>query len=155
VRADEVEALCELAGDAFALSRFAVDPFFSSAQAQAFFRQWTRNLCTGLAQAVLVGDLDGAPAGFVSCALAGEEGRIPLIATDARHRRRGLGRALVGAALRWFAGAGAPVVHVKTQAANYPALALYQRSGFTTSRTELTFSATLRPQGSGAAPTGR
>jgi ribosomal protein S18 acetylase RimI-like enzyme len=47
---------------------------------------------------------------------------------------------LVSAGLKWFRGAGCRVVHVKTQAHNYRALALYHRSGFTVSKVELTFS---------------
>jgi ribosomal protein S18 acetylase RimI-like enzyme len=142
----DVAALQELAAEAFVLSRFSADPFFSPVQVKAFHRQWVANLCAGLAQAVLVCEVDRAVAGFVSCALRGDEGRIPLIATDSRHRRRGAGGALVAAALRWFADAGARIVYVKTQAHNYPALALYGRAGFTAANTELTFSITLNPE---------
>jgi dTDP-4-amino-4,6-dideoxy-D-galactose acyltransferase len=140
---DDVPILRELAASAFILSRFAVDPFFSADQVAAFHREWVTNLCKGLAQAVLVCELDGAPAGFVSCATSGDEGRIPLIATRAEDRRRGIGRALVGAALHWFAATHVRMAHVKTQAVNYPALALYHRSGFAVSKSELTFSIAL------------
>jgi ribosomal protein S18 acetylase RimI-like enzyme len=143
VRDSDLPALRELAAHAFVFSRFAVDPFFTSEQVADFHRQWITNLCAGLAQAVLVCEVDGEVAGFVSCAMSGEEGRIPLIATHGGYRRLGLGRALVSAALRWFAGAGARVIHVKTQAHNYPALGLYHRAGFNVSKTELTFSIVL------------
>ena len=47
----------------------------------------------------------------------------------------------------YFLGAvEVPVAHVKTQAHNYPALALYHRAGYVVSKTELTFSVTLIPQ---------
>jgi mycothiol synthase len=95
-----------------------------------------------------VAERGGEVIGFVSCALSGDEGRIPLIACGEGQRGRGLGRALVASALRWFAANGARVAHVKTQAVNYPALALYHRSGFNVSKTELTFSITLDPAGS-------
>lgn len=139
-RAADLPALQAIAADSFVFSRFAADPFFSPEQVRAFHRQWITNLCAGLADAVLVCEHRGEIAGFVSCALAGDEGRIPLIATAGQWRRAGLGRALVTAALHWFAASGARAVHVKTQAQNYPALALYHRLGFTISRTELTFS---------------
>ncbi len=139
LRDEDVRGLAELAADAFRLSRFCADPFFSTEQAREFHREWVRNLCAGLADRVLVCDLDGELAGFISCAIRGGQGRIPLIATWAGHRRRGLGRSLVSAALHWFATAGAEIVHVKTQAQNYPALALYHRSGFTVTQSELTF----------------
>jgi ribosomal protein S18 acetylase RimI-like enzyme len=143
VRIDDLPSLCDLAAESFLLSRFSADPFFTSAQVQAFHREWVKNLCGGLAQGILVCEIEGELAGFITCALSGDEGRIPLIATRAGYRRRGLGRALVGSALRWFAEAGARVAHVKTQAHNYPALTLYHRAGFTVSKTELTFSVTI------------
>lgn len=143
VREDDLPALRELAAVAFVFSRFATDPFFTAEQVADFHREWITNLCRGLAQAVLVCEAEGGPAGFVSCAMTHDEGRIPLIATDGSHRYAGLGRALVGAALHWFVAAGARVVHVKTQAHNYPALGLYHRSGFVVSKAELTFSVAL------------
>jgi ribosomal protein S18 acetylase RimI-like enzyme len=141
--ADDESILGELAGRAFVLSRFSADPFFTPEQVQNFHRTWITNLCRELAQRVLVCEIDGTVAGFVSCALASDEGRIPLIATGAEYRGRGLGSALVAAALHWFLDAGCRVVHVKTQAHNFRALALYHRSGFTVSNVELTFSIAL------------
>ncbi len=144
-RGEDVESLCVLAESAFSLSRFAADPFFRAHQVRAFYREWVANLCAGDADVVLVAEDGDAPGGFVSCTMTDGEGRIPLIATRADRRRRGVGRALVQAALRWFAGERARLAHVKTQAANYPALALYQSSGFTVSSAELTYSIALRP----------
>ena len=142
-RAEDVPELADLAADSFLLSRFSVDPFFSTEQVRDFHREWVRNLCAGLAERVLVCDVDGELAGFIACAIRGDQGRIALIAARADFRRRGLGRSLVSAALHWFATVGARVVQVKTQAQNYPALALYHRTGFTVSQTELTFSIIL------------
>lgn len=146
-RSEDLPTMRELAADAFRLSRFSADPFFSDEQVREFHREWVKNLYEGLAQAVLVCELDGSVAGFVTCALSGDEGRIPLIATRAGYRRRGVGKGLISAALRWFAEAGARVAHVKTQSVNYPALALYHRAGFAISKAELTFSVTLSPVG--------
>lgn len=142
-RAEDVPALREVAATAFAVSRFATDPFFSAASVSAFYQEWVTNLCNGLAQAVFVCEIATEVAGFVSCTMTGDEGRIPLIATRAGDRQRGVGRGLVATALRWFAEADARVAHVKTQSVNYPALALYHRAGFTVSRAELTFSIAL------------
>jgi ribosomal protein S18 acetylase RimI-like enzyme len=139
----DVDTLREIAADAFKLSRFSADPFFTDDQVKEFHRTWTTNLCQGLAQTVLVAERDGGIAGFVSCSVSGTEGRIPLIATNALARGQGVGRALVAAALRWFSAAGCRVADVKTQAQNYSALALYHRSGFNVFKTELTFSIAL------------
>ena len=146
-RVGDIVALRELAASAFVRSRFSADPFFSREQAAALYREWITNLCTGLADAVLVCRVRDEPVGFISCTVSGSEGRIPLIATHGDYRRKGIGRSLLSAALRWFTETGARVVYVKTQAYNYPALALYHRAGFTVSKTELTFSIALRAPG--------
>ncbi len=85
-------------------------------------------------------------AGFVSNSVNATEARIPLIATNARYRRMGIGKALVAKAVNWSHDQGVPNAHVKTQAHNYPALALYHRAGYVVSKTELTFSVTLTSQ---------
>jgi ribosomal protein S18 acetylase RimI-like enzyme len=139
----DLPALQDMAGTVFTYSRFLADPHFSGAQVEAFHRQWITNLCNGLAQTVLVLDAGGAVAGFVSCAVDGGDGRIPLIATSAAHRRRGVGRALIDGALAWFRSSGATRVYVKTQAANVPAINLYERAGFVLDRCELTLGISL------------
>jgi dTDP-4-amino-4,6-dideoxy-D-galactose acyltransferase len=144
----DLSALRAITSGAFRHTRFSVDPFFTPEQVSAFYKQWATNLFAGLAQVVLVSEIDGNVAGFISCALKDDEGRIPLVAAHEAYLRRGVGSDLLGAALRWFEAHGARVAHVKTQAANYPALGLYHRTGFTISRTELTFSITLRSRSS-------
>jgi ribosomal protein S18 acetylase RimI-like enzyme len=138
--AADVAEFRAIAATSFVTSRFGADPFFTPEQVTAFHETWVTNLCGGLAQAVLAFDDDSGPLGFVACSLSGGDGRIVLIAAAARARRRGVGRALTHAALRFFASAGATAVHVKTQAQNYAALALYADAGFRVSRAELTFS---------------
>jgi ribosomal protein S18 acetylase RimI-like enzyme len=129
---------------AFGLTRFAVDPFFSKSQVDDFYTTWATNLFSGLADAVFIAEIEGRPAGFVSTKLsANDQGRIPLVATASEFQRRGIARGLVAAALAWFADAGCSVARVKTQAANYPAVALYERAGFTVTQSELTFTTTI------------
>jgi ribosomal protein S18 acetylase RimI-like enzyme len=142
-----IPALRAMTAGAFGLTRFAVDPFFSSAQVDDFYATWATNLFAGLADAVFVCDIDGVPAGFVSAKLTDNaSGRIPLVATARDYQRRGVARDLLAAALAWFADAGCAVAYVKTQTANYPAVALYERAGFTTSHSELTFTTTLNQE---------
>jgi ribosomal protein S18 acetylase RimI-like enzyme len=145
-RPEDLAPLQDLAAVAFIRSRFVVDPFFSAEANELLHRTWVKNLFGGLAQAIFVAEIDGQVAGFVSNSLHGDETRIPLIATNAQFRRAGIGRALIARALNWSAEQGAAHAHVKTQAHNYPALALYHRAGYVISKTELTFSVTLNQQ---------
>jgi ribosomal protein S18 acetylase RimI-like enzyme len=143
---DDLRPLQDLAATAFVRSRFVTDQFFSADANELLHRTWVKNLFGGLAQAIFVCELDGQVAGFVSNSLSNQETRIPLIATNANYRRAGIGRALIARALNWSAEQGAVRAHVKTQAHNYPALALYHRAGYVISKTELTFSVTLTSQ---------
>lgn len=140
---EDLEVLREIAAAAFVTSRFSADPFFTADQVAAFHRTWISNLCDGQADAVLVYEGGDGPLGFVACTIGNGAGRIVLIATDARARRRGVGHALTLAALRHCARRGAATVSVKTQAQNYGALALYARAGFAVSRAQLVFSLDL------------
>jgi ribosomal protein S18 acetylase RimI-like enzyme len=138
----DVDVLRCIAQESFRHSRFASDPFFTKEQSAELHRQWVSNLCNGLADAVIVAEATGEIAGFTSCVRQSDgSGRIPLIATSEDFRRQGVGRALVDASLQWFASAGIGVAHVKTQVANYPALALYHAAGFAVTKGELTYSA--------------
>ena len=142
----DIPALQAMTTGAFSLTRFATDPFFGPEQVDRFYQTWAANLFAGLADCVLVADIDGQVAGFVSCKLGepgSASGRIPLVATASAFQRRGVARDLLAAAVQWFGAAGCQTASVKTQAANYAAVALYERAGFTVSHTELTFTTTL------------
>jgi ribosomal protein S18 acetylase RimI-like enzyme len=142
-RAD-LPAMRAMTRGAFGLTRFAVDPFFTTEAVDHFYETWSINLFNGLADHVVITDIEGRPAGFIGCKLnAGGDGRIPLVATSSQFRRCGVARDLLSAALAWFARAGASVAYVKTQAANTPAVSLYERAGFTAHRTELAFTTTI------------
>ncbi len=145
-RITDIAPLQALAATAFVRSRFVTDPFFDAEANVKLHREWVKNLFGGLAQAIFVCEIDGNVAGFVSNSVNATEARIALIATNARYRRMGIGKALVAKAVNWSHDQGVPNAHVKTQAHNYPALALYHRAGYVVSKTELTFSVTLTSQ---------
>jgi dTDP-4-amino-4,6-dideoxy-D-galactose acyltransferase len=146
---DDIPAMRAMTAGAFGLTRFALDPFFTSRQVDDFYATWATNLFAGLADVVFLSEIDGAPAGFVSARVIPNEhgfGRIPLVATARQFQRRGIARGLMAATLKWFADAGCDVAYVKTQTANYPAVALYERVGFQTSQSEITFTTTLNQE---------
>jgi len=52
------------------------------------------------------------------------------IAVDARHRRAGVGRALMDRAIDWAAERGLPGIRLETQSNNVPACRFYEACGF-------------------------
>lgn len=140
VRPGDDEKLAARFAEAFNLTRFAVDPFFSVAAAAELHRRWIRNSCAGRADAVLVAEVAGELAGFVTCRVdkPSKTGNIELIAVDSAQRGTGAGRRLVAAALNWFHGR-TERVQVRTQVNNLIATRLYQASGFRLKLGELTY----------------
>jgi [ribosomal protein S18]-alanine N-acetyltransferase len=70
----------------------------------------------------------GAPIGFALVRAAAEEVEVLLVAVDRRVRRRGIGRALLAAALA--RAPAARVAHLEVRASNTAAIALYEALGF-------------------------
>jgi len=134
-------------------SRFYADPHFDRERCDELYATWIEKSCRGeAADAVLVAEHNGKPAGYISCVLVppspgGREGlpqkteggqggeghgEIGLIAVAAEAQGRGLGKALIRASLRWFADRGLSRVRVVTQGRNVRAQRLYQAHGLFT-----------------------
>ena len=84
---------------------------------------------------MLVADLDGAVVGFVSVSVkqhwAGDrDAYIGELVVDATHEGQGVGRALVGAAVRWAQERGLSRITLETGAANRRARQFYATLGF-------------------------
>ena len=145
--AEDVSLLRDIAAVAFQQSRFYADPNFSRDAASRLYRVWIEKSCTGYAAAVLVADVDGRAAGFITCNLPRPGwGDIGLIGVDASYVGRGLGRGLVTAALDWFRARGVEHAEVVTQGRNDAALRLYERCGFRTARIEHWFHRWYKPR---------
>lgn len=113
-------------------SRFYHDPGFPTSRCDDLYETWIDTSVTGYADAVLVADHEGTAVGYVSCHLSdAETGVIGLFAVSPAHQGRGAGRALLAAALRWFADHGRRRVTVVTQGRNERAQRLYEAGGFT------------------------
>jgi len=129
-RPDHVEAVARIGGEAFGMSRFHLDPGMPAGAADRIKAEWARNCATGArGVGTLVAVHDGAPAGFLSVVADGDDYVIDLVAVDARHRGRGLGRALVSGFVAGF-GPAARMLRVGTQAANIASVRLYESLGF-------------------------
>ncbi len=146
-RAEDVPLLRDIAAVAFQQSRFYADPNFSKDAASRLYQVWIEKSCTGFADAVLVADVGGRAAGFITCNLLRPgRGDIGLVGVDASYAGRGLGRGLVTAALDWFSTRGVEHAEVVTQGRNDAALRLYERCGFRTARIEHWFHRWYEPR---------
>jgi ribosomal protein S18 acetylase RimI-like enzyme len=95
---------------------------------------------------VLVAERDGAPVGYVFfgmegvdyMALRGPAGAIYDLVVDPAHRRQGVGKVLMDAALTELAKRGAPRAVLSTAEKNAGAHRLFEREGFRRTMIEMT-----------------
>lgn len=144
----DAHELGEIAAEAFTHGRFHADPDIPVDRARDVYRRWITACCARTAaDEVILLTGDGGIAGFVACRMLGDTavhlgspaGTIPLIATSARWRGRGVGSALLTCAGRWFSAQGAAVVETGTQLRNVAAARLYERAGFRLASGALSF----------------
>ena len=106
-------------------------------EAAAFPHPWSRALLADeLAhpQAILLTARDtetAAPLAYAALRVGAGDGELLRIATAPPARGRGAARALLEAGLARLAAAGCARCHLEVRADNAPAIALYQRRGFT------------------------
>jgi ribosomal-protein-alanine N-acetyltransferase len=104
---------------------------------------WTRSDYEGILLATpsdplqrcgLVALSDGSLSGFAVTSWLRHETAAELegVFVNRPHRRQGIASALVTACMAWAAKAGAITIRLEVRASNAPALALYQRYGFST-----------------------
>jgi [ribosomal protein S18]-alanine N-acetyltransferase len=117
LKADKAEACARLHAEGFA------HPWSAEEVAQLIGSPST------LAAAAL-DPASGRLRGFVLARLAADEAEILTVAVEAASRGKGVGRALIGEALRQASNAGARVMFLEVGTDNAPALALYGRFGF-------------------------
>jgi ribosomal protein S18 acetylase RimI-like enzyme len=121
------------------ITRFYADPDFPDERCDDLYETWIRRSLEGWADAVLVAETEGAPAGYVSLHARGDTGSIGLIGVDPGARGRQLGRELVLGAVRWCVDQGLADVTVVTQGRNVPALRTFESCGFRTTDVGLWF----------------
>jgi GNAT superfamily N-acetyltransferase len=121
-------------------SRYESDPAYEPARVRELRSRWLWNSHRGRADVILVGVLDGRPAGYVTCRLDGASGHgeIELVGTLPEFRGRRVASRVLADAVAWFS-TRATVVTVRTQATNIAAANLYESGGFTLRSSDLTF----------------
>lgn len=143
--AGDLDELRALAAASHRDSRFFADSRFPRADCERLYTTWIENSISGWAQGVFTADVDGRPAGYVTCHVGGagesanaaKVGTIGLVAVAPRARGAGLGTRFVEHALAWFAQRGCERVRVVTQGANVAAQRMYQSVGFRSAAVEL------------------
>lgn len=131
-RPGDVPILQNLARELYRDTRFYYDANFPRHLCDALYETWITRSHRGYADVVLVAELNRKPVGYVSCHLERPPvpGRIGLVGVSSEAAGRGVGRALVLAAIDWFQKQGVREVSVVTQGRNCAAQRLYQRCGF-------------------------
>ena len=137
-RLGDVPTLKEIARTAYLDSRYYFDQNFPEERCEVFYVEWIEKSCYGYADQVLVAELDGQAAGFITCRVKSPFlGAIELVGVDVKCRGKSVGMVVVNAALRWFADRGIEQVIVVTQGRNYGAQRLYQHCQFLAKSTQL------------------
>jgi ribosomal protein S18 acetylase RimI-like enzyme len=136
-RREDAEGCAEVARAAFRSDRFHADPAISDGAADELKAQWARNSVAGRADKVFVTRDGSTVTGFNACLLKGRDAVIDLIGVAPLHQGKGLGKALILAAIAHYSGK-ADTMTVGTQSCNFASLALYQDAGFRISSSALT-----------------
>lgn len=140
VRPGDISAIEAMAASSFVDGRFHTDPSISADRAASIYREWAAACCSGAAAdgVVVATTRAGEIAGFVACRIHADTGEylerltasIVLVATASTARRRGVGRAIVLAAVDWVRERSAVAMQVGTQIRNTAAARLYENCGF-------------------------
>lgn len=134
----EIPELRAIASSSYHNSRFYYDGHFPRERCDALYAVWIEKACRNPEQQVLVADVSGRPAGFITCERRdASTGQIGLLGVSVDFRGHGIGPALIAAALDTFRQQGLERVNVVTQGRNLTAQRSYQRSGFVTANIQL------------------
>lgn len=110
-----------------------VDAIMRDAFDARFGEAWTRGQCLGIMAMpgvwLTIATIDGRVAGFSLARVIADEVELLLLATRPAERRRGVGRALIGAVIATARDHHATRVHLEVRAGN-DAIKLYSATGF-------------------------
>ncbi len=126
---EERSAVVQVARESFSFSRFHADPGIDREVADNIKADWAGNFFSGQrGDAMLVAEAQHRIVGFLQLLSRAETLIIDLIAVHPRHRRQGYAAAMIACAQLKFSNLAA--IRVGTQAANTPAMRMYERLGF-------------------------
>ncbi len=127
----DLDRLKILTKDAFTDTRVVRDPNYPWGKVDRFYYEWVKNSVCNKRQAVFLAKENDSEelAGFVICDVSNGIGFIDLISVKRRKRGRGIGAALVGAAMNWFSE-NSREAEVRTQISNTAAVETFMKGGF-------------------------
>ena len=121
--------LNEIAEKSFAFSRFHLDPTISNQTANNIKRSWVNNFFKGeRGDRMVVGEIDGKPAGFIQILEREDHFIIDLIAVDNRYQKRGVAGRMMEFSFKHYKDLAYCLVG--TQISNIPSINLYLKYGF-------------------------
>jgi len=133
---EDLPELQRIASESHHDSRFYVDGNFARPACDELYRIWISKGLENKEGRVFVAEQDSKLVGYNSIYQSEGEGTISLIAIDSRYRGQGLATHLMNRAEQWFREQNVERVTVPTQAANIPALRLYESRGFKITKVE-------------------
>lgn len=128
-------------------NRFVYDPMIHQDVAKSLYRKLVTNCFDSHSFKVLVARSKECVEGFITAKVNEpfskfvgiRAGSLDFIGVRPKSRRRGLGVALNGHALKWLQGAGTEFAAARTLASNYPAIRTLLRTGFSVTSSSLHF----------------
>ena len=128
---NDIHEIKKIAGKNHFQTRFFKDKRFPRDKSAELYELWIEQGFENMHGIVLVAQVRKKIAGYIVLQMDGNyTGRIGLTGVHKNFRNKGVGAALMGAALNWFNLNGAQKATVVTQGNNIPATRLYSKWGF-------------------------
>ncbi|WP_121643526.1 GNAT family N-acetyltransferase [Bacillus vallismortis] len=128
---EDTEAICELARDSFAKSKYFQDPLLSREAANKIYQEWTRNNLNGRAAVNVAAKYNGEIIGYIQGLSKGDECILDLMAVKPGVEGRRIGFHLLANVIEHLETQKHKTVTVGTQLHNVRAIRLFERMGFT------------------------
>jgi len=128
---EDTEAICELARDSFAKSKYYQDPYLSREAANKIFQEWTRNNLNGRAAVNIAATHNGEVIGYLQGLSRGDECTVDLMAVKPEFEGKRIAFHLLANFIEQPETQKHKTVTAETQLHNVRAIRLYERMGFT------------------------
>lgn len=140
---NDLATLKEIAKKSFKIDRFHADKLLDNSKCDEYYEKWVENSYNGLADRIVVAEIDGMPVGFTTCKLPHPEdknkgGQLVLSAVSESSRGKGVYTSMIYEGVKWLEGK-ANTVKVGTQINNIAVQKSWIRLGFTVFESQYIF----------------